>query len=357
VKRHFLTITLLLCSGLLSAKEINGLGRPPSEPSSCTLIDYRDELPPVRNQGNMGWCYAFAAADLVSHKLQQNISPLHIALNYNHALNQGVIQQASRDSIQFLMRTLGLDSQERKNPPSPTTIRNQFVSNFIPESHRETGWVDRSIVATQNSGGFCLDQPIEGLSQDNEQFIAVMGMINHMRESYLRELSNSPSMSGEEYICEHFKIPETLVLPLDTIGIENLSNYLEGQLLRDLFFHLIDEHCQQRIQANLIPHQINLRHLNQADKLQSINQILEGGSILSINFMSQMLTGPQTEGEYHSATIVGRRRNNETLQCEYLVRNSWGPDCERYSTNECEDGHIWISQSDILDYAQELNHL
>lgn len=45
------------------------------EKASCTPVDNRnDKLGPVRNQDSIGWCYAFATADLLTHKLRQKVS-------------------------------------------------------------------------------------------------------------------------------------------------------------------------------------------------------------------------------------------------------------------------------------------
>ena len=51
---------------------------------TCQPTDLRDKLGPVRNQDTMGWCYAFAAADLLTADTGKTISAFDIALNYNN---------------------------------------------------------------------------------------------------------------------------------------------------------------------------------------------------------------------------------------------------------------------------------
>jgi hypothetical protein len=36
---------------------------PKNIPKSCKQIDFRKQLPPIRDQDSIGWCYAFATAD------------------------------------------------------------------------------------------------------------------------------------------------------------------------------------------------------------------------------------------------------------------------------------------------------
>ncbi len=53
----------------------------------------------------------------------------------------------------------------------------------------------------------------------------------------------------------------------------------------------------------------------------------------------------------HFSTVIGRRFNVETFQCEYLLRNSWGTNCKLYPKHyqlNCKDGNLWIPRVDIL---------
>lgn len=42
--------------------------------SECSPVDYSGDLGPIRDQGNIGWCYGYAATDLLSFQLKQRIS-------------------------------------------------------------------------------------------------------------------------------------------------------------------------------------------------------------------------------------------------------------------------------------------
>ena len=52
----------------------------------CSSVDLRNEtLGPIRNQGEISWCYAFTAADVLQHTfgLNEIISPADLAISYN----------------------------------------------------------------------------------------------------------------------------------------------------------------------------------------------------------------------------------------------------------------------------------
>ena len=56
---------------------------------ACKEVDLRPELGPIRNQGNIGWCYANGAADLAGFIYLKElkgvqVSAIDIAVAFNH---------------------------------------------------------------------------------------------------------------------------------------------------------------------------------------------------------------------------------------------------------------------------------
>jgi hypothetical protein len=86
--------------------------------------------------------------------------------------------------------------------------------------------------------------------------------------------------------------------------------------------------------------------------LRTIDEQLTAGNIVGIAYYSAFLLfgneAPQTD--QHLSVLVGRRWNAGRTRCEYLIRNSFGPDClgyaDHYRTPEnCQSGHIWVPRS------------
>lgn len=64
---------------------------------------------------------------------------------------------------------------------------------------------------------------------------------------------------------------------------------------------------------------------------------------------------PEDDGG-HSSTVVGRRYNNKTHQCQILIKNSWGTTCKDYSKDwDCDKGKIWVDEKtlsrNIISYS------
>jgi len=48
---------------------------------TCTPVDLRNKLGPLRDQGKTGWCFAYTAADLLTAKLGKEVSAIGVAIS------------------------------------------------------------------------------------------------------------------------------------------------------------------------------------------------------------------------------------------------------------------------------------
>ena len=80
-----------------------------------------------------------------------------------------------------------------------------------------------------------------------------------------------------------------------------------------------------------------------------IDKQLSKGNLVGIEYDSGILedhNSPFNTLAGHASSIVGRRFNERTGSCEYMLRNSWGKSCAGYSPYyQCMNGHIWIPES------------
>lgn len=70
-------------------------------------------------------------------------------------------------------------------------------------------------------------------------------------------------------------------------------------------------------------------------------------------------TDPIYSSALHASVIVGRRFNQESKSCEFLVRDSYGPNCEdsngrpRYRV-PCENGSFWVDDRKLIAELRSL---
>lgn len=265
---------------------------------SCSPVDLRSGLPPVRNQDGVGWCYAFAAADLVSYKLKQNVSAVELAFSYNNSWY---------DKFQ---KTIGKREAE-------------FYG----------GDMDVAIESLKRSGGACLEKDVR--SDDN----SVNRLINNLTNmsAYINGYADRCEKEVKA-IFPNEKYSDFVKIVKET----NRAHVLE--VLRN-------RSCKQRIDTSHIKVKNDMTfYIGTGIKkhMQTIDEQLSKNNVIAMNYFSSILKGPDFEDleGRHTSLIVGRRLNPENGECEYLVRNSWGRACDYYP-DECDGGNIWIPKSRV----------
>jgi len=267
--------------------------------SKCSpTIDLRGpKLGEVRNQGDIGWCYAHTTADLLSYKLGKRISAADIATNYN--LKSG--------------------------------------TTFFTEG----GSVKKAFNATKNLGGACLEERFP--SDDNG------GSISHYKK--ILDSKKICSTSKSPPINELVEPFYQSLVPKNLIAVKDIKT--DGNQDPILYTRRNDL-CFPRI---------GLQNLSTVEKVSSpdpffesdgINDQLSKDNPVAITYNSIYLSSgfDNNEEAPHSGTIVGRRFNESTEECDFLIRNTWGRSCNGYNSdlrrdNRCEDGNIWVPESDL----------
>lgn len=69
-----------------------------------------------------------------------------------------------------------------------------------------------------------------------------------------------------------------------------------------------------------------------------------------------LASGHCRDHDDHASIVIGQRQNRLSHRCEYLVRNSWGTRCDRYSKDwTCERGNIWVDREAFLSNLKSIS--
>lgn len=268
-----------------------------AEDLACEKVDLSPQFPKIRNQGNSGWCFAFAAADLLSFYEGTNISALDVVILHNEVREP---------------EALGLSQEELM---------------------RKNGWAAHALDRALKEG-FCTEgeTPSELNDKDLSQFL------------FQLEHSKTQNIPGEELkvdIKEVFKqTPQTLLKIYETS-----SKF-------DLVRNLAKSNCKRRpftkiSGARKIYWQEQGR--NHGDiVLPQIQKMLDRKLPVIINYDSSGLLPllPGNPIRAHYSLVVGRRQNLSTGACEYKIRNSWGSKNQGYrSSIESINGYQWVTEA------------
>lgn len=308
---------------------------------SCTPIDNR-KYPlknNIRDQDGIGWCYAYTAADLLSHKTGKLISAVDIANSFNN-----------------------------DNP-----LYNFLTDNILAEkeSEQEGGHVNEAIKSALDKG-LCLEKDIRSSDfgfQNYKEFLEALQDIEKLKEDYddstdvlMEQYTygmvgysyNSKAISDKKRKLEREFLGDCSRLNGEWRNIfRDLSSSDIVKILRksnptDVFNQMVNASCEKRLE-NLKFKIHNSNSWNVDKHVNIINEQLDKGNIVAISYKSTLLNDHRGELDgNHASSVVARKYDEKAGVCQFLIRNSWGDGCQTYDKKyECESGNIWVPEEDL----------
>ncbi|WP_409478529.1 hypothetical protein [Pseudobdellovibrio sp. HCB154] len=292
-----------------------------SQAGSCEPVDLRDQLGPILNQDGAGFCYAYTAADILSFKLGKRVSPVDIAMQY----------VKRRDE---LMYRKGLNAKYLNE-----------INSDRKDDIASGGFVRYALSYSQDAG-FCEDNKINSndFRTDRDLF---RGLVN-LNQLSLQEYSLSDAGSAS---CSKFSQIQKIFPGVTIADIQNTANQSN---LMNVGAKIANEACEPRFKATTPLRFRSLSNPGAANEILTGSQFNEIDSVLSkkqpislslkmdklYNFgRSSISSQPR-----HAITLAGRKMNPSTGKCEYILKNSWGPECDRHYKVRCEGGYVYVPE-------------
>lgn len=292
-----------------------------STKESCTNVDLRNGpkgylFKEPRDQDTTGWCFAFAAADLVSFKMGAQISAAHLSYAYSN--------EASHSFISRLTRLFS------KKSPLP---RGGFTKEAVNVFNRHGGCTEAGMP-----------------SQSRYLHLDLMKELQVWRTEEILGLDDLPLNVRCDKIEKQYSKNAALKLyfpELDLGTFEQIVLSTKEQSFVDFIYALSRNACKlsDRITTDK-PLQVEGGG-DTSDQLTQINEQLSRENPVGIEYQ----TGRFLVGDvgFHASVLIGRKWYNGA--CHYLIRNSFGKGCSFYieKTTECEgeSGAFWVTERDL----------
>lgn len=283
--------------------------------NACSPVDLRGpRLGAVRNQGGSNVCWAYAGADLLSYRLGQRISAVDLVSSQRLRERQAFLSILNRKRYQGA----NLNSADSEISAIPFAARRGLcLEHDLPDS----------IPAEPDDLVLTLSQGRDNLLyliQEKQFPDRITG------QSCGPALDSLPLLSQAELL----KIIAAVPAATGEAGVLNA---------------LVDAECSGR---RLPPYSIQL-HVDYSSDLKAIDQQLSRGNIVGISYNPSIAYGDLALDGRHLSTVVGRRLKDG--KCQYLVRNTWGPECKIFihqgtvsNIAECDKkdpGNYWVDAS------------
>lgn len=309
-----------------------------SAPKSCGEFDLRSQFGAVRDQGHIGWCYAFAYADLLGQtlkmKVPDKVSAMDVATTY-----------ASNDAS-FYGKSL-----EQRNAVLDLKIAS--------DSYLERGRLCTESQIPSETMKKAVSDPFAALSgeEDESAYFVRQKVKNTWAELSLNPPPDALDLNAKK---SPYDVPCNvgafdIYSQRRTRDISALSNRLNDWVTQ----YIQSKHDRicakdprlEKIQAR----QIDINSDGPEKIKREARSLLSAKKPFIIGFDSNPFRKNKQEGGGHAAVVVGRRWNETSKNCELLVRNSWGGGCDYYRSDiKCEHGNFWASEKELLSKTSQI---
>lgn len=318
--------------------------------SQCTDLDVKDRMngelraqfSQPRNQDSIGWCYGFAAADLISAEIGEPVSAFHASALYNEKVEKSFLPRLGY-KIRNLFR--------------PDSFDNVYEGGFIKKAIQAVG-INRKVCPEK-------DLPFDGdYSRSTQNLILQL-------ETLKREAEESSVEASCQSIQSFLNSQFLTNLSATELHATLLSNNINLALTK-----IIDQHCGEkqlpvsslkvitmgRPRLNVSSNQSQQATMDRITKsigkyFETINSHLDSGKPIGVDYNVRHVTG---SSGLHASVLVGRRWRNG--RCEYKIRNSWGKSCASYDTKkitQCDrkEGAFWITDQKFYEMVSDITYI
>ena len=283
----------------------------------CTTIEVdTTHMPQNNDQGNLGWCYAFSATDLLSFYEKKKFSAYDVAL---------------------FQKNFSL--KNTYDPNIEYADEGEYPSDAIRD------------ILLNNSKGLCLESEVNFTQGDWFKL-----------SELIYNLTKKNSKNLQEIICEN-KFNEREVFKDFSDDILNILNKLAPVKRASATLDLM---CKNRTKLQN-DYKIHEAWINDPKAkttreyiVEELDKVLSNREPATITYASKLLTKGvnSIEEADHASTVIGRKFNEASGQCEYLIKNSWGGgDCQRTSSIKCENGNYWVPRTALKNNIREITFL
>ena len=285
----------------------------------------------VRDQSDMGWCYAYALADLLSFHAKKLVSAIDIAV-----LNNNFSQDALKDRINYSRDVESFYDLKKILPKMGVTAEELEESARLNlyDSVRNGGLAAEALkLALQK--GVCLEKDMPSTFENKN--------ITLKRRLQAPLLAHEPYASDGESCVDHLGLTGSVFVNLNILQIEEV---LKNSSPDVVLFELRQKNCKEKVTLrDKKPLQATKQTNEQIFSI--IDSQLDKKQPLVATYSAEMIT--KGRAGVHISSVVGRRFNAKTNKCEYKIRNSWGKHNDFQSSTKIrhEDGYFWVDDSDL----------
>lgn len=360
-----------------------------AQKSEFKAVDFQNEFGPQRYQGGVGWCFAYAGADLLTHYLFQQgeisgfseaeipsatamalmsvaendsdnvvnaVAMLKIANDYNIQIKEWELEKAKVLGYLKFLKKMRINAwgeklerildEIRLNEIAFGRLRQNLyfakkelerIENEFPNQYGnalERGGMAAYAAVRMANNGLCSESKVQSSFLDTHALLP-LGLVDERgRANKLKILSRLVQFVGPQDT-------EAIRVIFPSADEDMISTYRELVSPERLPFAILNKVCE----AKPVKKMPKVKYFSvveekkpKKEEMDQMFQIIDeqvdnrNALVLSVDGdIFDMAGKPFTFETGHAVLIVGKRFNCEFDEPEYIIRNSWGPRaCEKY---------------------------
>ncbi len=311
-----------LISGILTLGLFAWSAHASEVPESCVFVDLRPKVAlQMRNQGDISWCYAHTAADLLqfSSGLSEQVSAADIAVQYN----KGLWPKLYRWVNGTLVPETGFVR---------SALRQASVSGYCPEVNFPSDVWGRVVSSGQDA------PKIEKKTLN----VAISEILD------LQRLVKAGVFKTGEELPFFYEFPG--------VGRDDFFTILRVNPRQEVLEGLRQKACEGKrkpypVDVGSIPMRFRGPRM-----FVRFHQELESGRPFSLDYFYGVLEDSnrikKKLADLHTSIVLGQRFDSSSGECQYLIKNSYGENCTNYDPKwECQGGYLWVGERAIQEGA------
>lgn len=287
-------------------------------------VDLTSEMPPIRDQDSIGWCYGFTAADLLTHYLYKTKGSSVV----------GGVRGANYRTKGHSVSSIGISAMYNQSKKSSygkslKGLSSEDLSKLNKKVVAEGGSIHEALIVVKEKG-FCYERDLssEDYSYVEDYRCAVKNRCN------VGEILNIIYDAPKARLgCDDLKTINTV---FNNLSLNTIKNVLVRSAKQNALANLVNVACDKKFTKGFFTDHPTFESktikIGESPKelMNSLDAHLNRGIPVGISYYADFLTGRKGKTMAHASSIVGKRFNKDTCEVEYILRNSWGYGCGYY---------------------------
>lgn len=338
--------------GYYSPDEVPGGFRPRSSASQCEKRDFREKLGDVRDQDGLGWCFAYAASDLLGFYTGKRPSPFELSVRYFQRADM-----TGESVVKQIKEGAGISGAGGGNVGMALQLAMRegvCAESVVPSTDYVQSYL--SGLATNDP----LRRELEAqVKRGRLDWLANVMLKVESFQNQRGDLLKDPALTCQAALSANLLFPT-----LDMAAI--LAALKSGKTKAEIFNWLAHLSCEKKDQ---LPPELKNDGLvlgnnemgNGHRFFPQIDKLLDKNEPVAVTYNPTHFRvdenappGSRNTDDLHVSLIVGREFRDG--KCQYLLRNTWGPSCSGYK-RPCERGHFWMTEEDVNSHVSQLEYM